>query len=72
MIQQIELLKIEFLKKKLYKKINENGLLNNEVIKLSHELDLLILEHYDKYGLNGLSNKDLINNLILPEYDKNS
>ena len=72
MIQQIELLRIEFLRKKLYKKINENGLLNNEVIKLSYELDLLILEYYDKYGLNGLSNKDLINNLILPEYDKNS
>ena len=57
--------KIEFLREKLYHEIDSSTLLNDEVIKLSQELDLLILEYYNRV----IQDND---DLLLPEYDKGS
>ena len=42
--------KIELLREKLNKRIEENRLNDDETIKLSQELDILIVEYYNSIG----------------------
>lgn len=54
-------LKIKSLREKLNNEINEKSILNaGEILRISQELDLLILEYYNKNHIN-----------ILPESDNN-